>query len=68
MAREETVKITGELCKSCGLCIINCPTGAISRSGEFNGKGYDMVRVDAGLCTACGICYQMCPDYVIEIS
>lgn len=61
-------KTKGELCKGCGLCIMNCPKKAISHSGNFNAGGYDMVVVDEEKCIGCGICYTVCPDYVFEIS
>lgn len=56
------------LCKSCGLCIRNCPKEAIRRSGRFNDAGYDEIVVDGEKCIGCGICYTVCPDYVFEIS
>lgn len=61
-------KTNEKLCKSCGVCILNCPKQAISRSGRFNDKGYDVVAVDEEKCIGCGICYTVCPDYVFEIS
>ena len=61
-------RVKGELCKSCGICINNCPKQAISRSGRFNNGGYDQVVVDEELCIGCGICYTVCPDYVFEIN
>lgn len=61
-------KVNGALCKSCGVCITNCPKQAISRSGRFNDAGYDQVVVDEEKCIGCGICYTVCPDYVFEIS
>lgn len=68
MIRERAdVRIDGERCKGCGLCIANCPKDAIIRSGEFNGKGYEMVAVDQERCVGCGTCYLVCPDYVFEI-
>lgn len=61
-------KVSGQLCKGCGVCIMNCPKQAISHSGRFNDMGYDMVTVDAEKCIGCGICYTVCPDYVFEVS
>lgn len=61
-------KVNGAQCKSCGVCMMNCPKQAISRSGKFNANGYDEVVVDQELCIGCGICYTVCPDYVFEIS
>lgn len=65
---EKKAYANGALCKSCGVCIKNCPVGAISHSGRFNDSGYDQVTVDPGKCIGCAICYTVCPDYVFEIS
>ena len=61
-------KVNGTLCKSCGVCIMNCPKKAISRSGKYNENGYDVIVVDQEACIGCGICYTVCPDYVFELS
>ena len=61
------VKISGERCKSCGLCVRECPRDAISISEVTNAKGYKVVQIDDEKCIACGICYHMCPDSVFEV-
>ena len=62
------VEIVGERCKSCGYCILACPSKALSLSGSLNKEGYDYVANDEAKCTRCGICYTVCPDNVFEIS
>lgn len=62
------VKIREEWCKGCGLCLLNCPKKALSKSGRFNGSGYETVQVDEQLCIQCGICYTVCPDWVFEVT
>lgn len=57
-----------EFCKSCALCLINCPSSAIThRAREVNGRQF--YHFDDALCfnmwnhsgTDCGICIQSCP-------
>lgn len=59
--------IKKEWCKSCGMCIMNCPKQAISKAGEFNASGFEVIDVDRDKCIECGICYTVCPDWVFEI-
>lgn len=65
MARVKTYK---ERCKSCGLCIRECPRGAIELTKERNAKGYQVIRIDEEKCVQCGICYWVCPDCVMEVN
>jgi NADH-quinone oxidoreductase subunit F len=53
--------ISEELCKGCGKCVAECPTGAIS--GEK--KALHVLSQD--VCTVCGICFQTCPFNAIEV-
>lgn len=62
-----TAKVIPEKCKSCELCIVFCPTGAIKKSGRSNKKGFEYIEIDQELCTGCGICYTVCPDCCIII-
>ncbi|ADI01458.1 MAG TPA: 4Fe-4S binding protein [Syntrophothermus lipocalidus] len=45
--------ITDE-CISCGVCVDECPVGAIS-------EGDDKYVIDPELCTECGACAEICP-------
>ena len=54
-------------CKSCGICVHECPKQALSISDAINGKGYKYVENDEEKCIKCGICYHMCPDAVFEL-
>lgn len=63
------VKITYDVerCKGCHYCVINCPKGCVTLSGEVNAKGYRTVTFDEQTCIGCGTCYTVCPDYAITI-
>jgi len=45
----------------CGLCLRECPVGAIS--GEPNQPHV----IDPDLCTRCRLCYDVCPVGAVEI-
>jgi NADP-reducing hydrogenase subunit HndC len=44
-----------EVCKRCGICKKNCPTGAISGDKETP------FVIDQDKCVKCGICMEKCP-------
>ena len=48
-------EIDEEACKACGICLKNCPAGAIT--GE---KKVPHV-IDQDKCTLCGMCWEKCP-------
>lgn len=53
--------ISDELCKGCGICIKECPTGAIT------GESKEIHVLSQDLCTVCGVCYEACPFNAIEV-
>lgn len=53
------IQVDQELCVGCGLCISNCPTGAINLL--FN-KAY----IDHRKCSGCEICISTCPVAAIK--
>jgi NAD-dependent dihydropyrimidine dehydrogenase PreA subunit len=56
------LRIDGEECKGCGLCIEACPPKVIAMSEQMNHYGYrTAVYLGAG-CTGCGICFMVCPE------
>ena len=46
-------KITDD-CTACGLCLEECPTGAIS-------EGKEKYSISPDDCTDCGACAEVCP-------
>jgi 2-oxoglutarate ferredoxin oxidoreductase subunit delta len=52
-------------CKGCELCIEFCPTGVLSRSKDFNPKGYHYPVAKGTGCINCRLCTTVCPEYAI---
>ncbi|MDR1547305.1 MAG: YjjW family glycine radical enzyme activase [Hungatella sp.] len=46
---------TQRLCNGCGICVSQCPAGALSLSGN-------QVIWDEAVCTQCDHCIQVCPN------
>lgn len=46
--------VINEDCISCGACVAECPTDAIS-------EGSDKYVIDAATCIECGACADACP-------
>ncbi|EXG84924.1 glycine radical enzyme activase, YjjW family [Clostridium sp. ASBs410] len=47
---------TQRLCNGCGVCVSQCPAGALSLSGK-------QVIWDEAVCTQCDHCIRVCPNY-----
>lgn len=56
------LRIDGDECKGCGLCIEACPPKAISMSERLNHYGYRTAVYAGAGCTGCGICFMICPE------
>ncbi len=52
------ITIHQEKCKSCGICVKNCPLGVL--------KITDHTAKVQGMCVECGICLRVCPFDAIE--
>lgn len=61
MAKRKIIKIDKEKCTGCGLCIPNCPEGAIQ---IIDGKAQILSDI---FCDGLGACIGHCPEGAIEI-
>jgi 2-oxoglutarate ferredoxin oxidoreductase subunit delta len=68
MPKKFGVRILGDGCKGCGICVHFCPNGVLKMSGEFTPKGYHppQKKTDKA-CKGCRTCEQMCPDLAIYV-
>ncbi len=63
-----TIVVDTERCKGCGVCVVNCPTKAMSLSDMVNGKGYPYTTLGGeGDCVGCSSCALVCPDSCITV-
>ncbi|MFC1921483.1 indolepyruvate ferredoxin oxidoreductase subunit alpha [Chloroflexota bacterium] len=64
-------KIDTKKCLKCGLCVKECPEGAVvvdDQVTEPDGLVLYTTRIDEGKCTDCGVCVSMeywCPAEAI---
>ncbi len=56
------LRIDGEECKGCGLCIEACPPKVIAMREELNPYGYRTAIYAGAGCTGCGVCFMVCPE------
>ncbi len=49
-----------ELCVGCGVCIDECPVGAIRLDGS------DVAAIDEAQCIRCGRCHDVCPQDAVR--
>jgi 2-oxoglutarate ferredoxin oxidoreductase subunit delta len=60
--KSQTVVITRDWCKGCGICVAFCPKGALSLDDE--GKASWVLPEK---CVRCGLCRSRCPDIAVEL-
>jgi len=56
------IKIDGDECKGCGLCVEACPPKVIELGNQLNHYGYRTAAYLGRGCTGCGICFMACPE------
>ena len=56
------LRVDGNECKGCGLCVEACPPKVIALSDKLNHYGYRTAMYAGSGCTACGICFMVCPE------
>jgi Fe-S-cluster-containing hydrogenase component 2 len=60
------VSINTELCRSCRMCTVFCPTGAISKYDTKN-ENFG-IEHRSTLCMQCRLCETICPEHAITVS
>jgi NAD-dependent dihydropyrimidine dehydrogenase PreA subunit len=56
------LRVDGDECKGCGLCVEACPPKVIALNDRLNHYGYRTATYAGAGCTACGICFLVCPE------
>ena len=56
------LRVDGDECKGCGLCVEACPPKAIVLGEKLNHSGYRTAQYAGAGCTGCGICFLVCPE------
>ncbi len=59
------VIIDADACRSCRMCAVFCPTGALAKCDD--GREVGIVHAP-GACVKCRTCEQLCPSHALSIS
>ena len=60
------VKVDGPRCTGCGLCTIDCLSGALTLCHDANEGSYQLT-FNHGVCAACGACEKSCPEHCLHL-
>lgn len=61
-----SVKIRGN-CFACGMCVEECPTGAIDYAHKDKNGGYTGIVVDDEKCVNCHACVEVCASGCLKV-
>jgi len=59
--------LLAERCKSCGICLVKCPVGAIKLGRHTGSFAAPLPEIDIDRCTVCDNCFLYCPDGAIKV-
>jgi 2-oxoglutarate ferredoxin oxidoreductase subunit delta len=65
--RKSSWIIYPKFCKGCGLCLVKCPTKALSFGQNKGVYGNPVPQVDRKKCLFCGWCEEICPDSALTV-
>jgi len=60
------LELNSSRCSGCGLCALDCPTGALSFSEGGKANAY-LLLFKHNLCFACGQCIEICPEQCLHL-
>jgi len=52
--------VNQEMCEGCGVCVEECPVGAIQVDGDA------IAAIDEAACVRCGRCHDVCPHDAVR--
>jgi ferredoxin len=60
------VTLEKDRCTGCGLCALDCPSGALTVSADNESSVYQLL-FKHNLCVACGQCVEVCPEQCLHL-